>query len=61
MSSRECCTTQEQDGDYIVKVTVEVSKIIKYLSIAAVLIVGIIFGTVTFRKMMENGFFNEID
>jgi hypothetical protein len=52
---KDCC----QGGEGCdVKVNVEVSKIVKYVSVAAVLIVGIIFGTLTFRKMMENGFFD---
>jgi hypothetical protein len=58
MSKKDCC----QDGEGCnVKVTVEVSKIVKYVSVAAVLIVGIIFGTLTFRKMMEEGFFDVIE
>lgn len=43
-----------------VQVTVEVGKIVKYVSVAAVLIVGIIFGTLTFRKMLEEGFFDGV-
>ncbi len=58
MSNHDCC--QSGDGCDI-KVTVEVSKIVKYVSIAAVLIVGIIFGTRTFRKMLETGFFETIE
>lgn len=63
MSSKEYCSPQgcDCDCDCNVKVTVEVSKIVKYLSIAAVLIVGIIFGTRTFRKMLENGFFEVVE
>lgn len=61
MSSKECCSPQECDCECNVKVTVEVNKIVKYLSIAAVLIVGIIFGTRTFRKMLENGFFEVVE
>jgi hypothetical protein len=58
MSNTDCC----QNGECCdVKVTVEVSKIVKYVSVAAVLIVGIIFGTLTFRKMLEEGFFETID
>ncbi len=54
MSNHDCCQGRD---DCDVKVTVEVSKIVKYVSIAGVLIVGIIFGTRTFRKMLEVGFF----
>ena len=57
MSTKDCCLTEECCD---VKVNVEVSKIVKYVSIAAVLIVGIIFGTMTFRKMMEEGFFEAV-
>lgn len=58
MSDHDCC----QNGECCdVKVTVEVGKIVKYLSVAAVLIVGIIFGTMTFRKMLEEGFFETIE
>lgn len=58
MSMKDYCQT---DDCCNVKVTVEVSKIVKYVSIAAVLIVGIIFGTMTFKKMMEEGFFDVIE
>ena len=58
MSKKDCCQDSESCN---VKVTVEVSKIVKYVSVAAVLIVGIIFGTLTFRKMMEEGFFDVIE
>ncbi|MDF2907457.1 MAG: hypothetical protein K0R34_2778 [Herbinix sp.] len=58
MSNRDCCQSDECCD---VKVTVEVSKIVKYVSVAAVLIVGIIFGTLTFRKMLEEGFFETIN
>lgn len=58
MSKHDCCQGGEGCN---VKVTVEVGKIVKYLSVAAVLIVGIIFGTLTFRKMLEEGFFEAIE
>ena len=58
--SKECCSTQENGSECNVNVNVEVNKIVKYLSIAAVLIVGIIFGTMTFRRMLENDFFKDI-
>ena len=56
MSKNECCSSEERGCN--VKVNVDVNKIVKSLSIAAVLIVGIIFGTMTFRKMLEQGFFD---
>ncbi len=52
--SKDCCSSQPTECN--VKVTVEVSKIVKYLCIAGVLIVGIIFGTKTFLSMLESGF-----
>lgn len=58
MSMKDCCQGSEGCD---VKVTVEVSKIVKYVSVAAVLIVGIIFGTLTFRKMMDQGFFDVVE
>ncbi len=58
MSMKDCCQGGEGCN---VKVTVEVSKIVKYVSVAAVLIVGIIFGTLTFKKMMEDGFFDVVE
>lgn len=58
MSMKDCCQSDECCD---VKVTVEVSKIVKYVSIAAVLIVGIIFGTMTFKKMMEEGIFDVVE
>lgn len=62
MSLKNCCATKEdQDTDVRVSVTVDVPKIVKYLCVAGVLIVGIIFGTKTFKKMLEEGFFEVID
>lgn len=40
-----------------VTVTVDVTKIVKYVCCAGVFIVGIIFGTKCCHKMMEEGFF----
>lgn len=40
-----------------VKVTVDVTKIVKYVCIAGIFIVGIIFGTKCCHKMMQEGFF----
>ncbi len=54
---KDCCSAEACDCNCDVKVTVEVNKIVKALCIAAVLIIGIIFGTKTFRTMLENGFF----
>lgn len=59
MSKYDCSDLKEYGG-YSVKVSVDVTKIVKYACCAAVLIVGIIFGTRCFHKMMENDFF-ELD
>lgn len=63
MSLKDCCPTKEadQDSDVRVKVTVDVPKIVKYLCLAGVLIVGIVFGTKTFKKMLDEGFFEVVD
>ncbi len=52
---KDCCSSEACDCKCDVKVTVEVNKIVKALCIAAVLIIGIIFGTKTFRTMLESG------
>ncbi len=53
--AKECCSPEACECKCDVKVTVEVNKIVKALCVAAVLIVGIIFGTKTFRTMLEKG------
>lgn len=42
-----------------VTVLVDVTKIVKYSCIAAIFIVGIIFGTRCYQKMLDEGFFEE--
>lgn len=42
-----------------VTVLVDVTKIVKYSCIAAICIVGIIFGTRCYQKMLDEGFFEE--
>ena len=54
---KDCCSSEACDCKCDVKVNVEVNKIIRALCVAAVLIVGIIFGTKTFRTMLEKGLF----
>jgi hypothetical protein len=56
---KNCCSPKETDSDakVNVNVTVDVPKIVKCLFVTGVLIVGIIFGTKTFQKMMDKGFF----
>jgi hypothetical protein len=41
--------------DVTVNVTVNVTKIVKYLCFAGIVIVGIIFGTRCYQKMIEDG------
>ena len=55
--SKNCCSEEETKEKVSVQVNVDVPKIIKYLSVAAVLIVGIVFGTKTFQKMLDSGYF----
>lgn len=42
-----------------ITVLVDVTKIVKYSCITAICIVGIIFGTRCYHKMLEEGFFEE--
>jgi hypothetical protein len=57
MSMKECCTTNEEGAS--VTVTVDVTKIVKYVCFTAVIVVGIIFGTRCCHKMMEEGYFDQ--
>ncbi|HHX13198.1 MAG TPA: hypothetical protein GX731_10275 [Clostridiales bacterium] len=56
--SKDCCSPKDSDCceevDVNVKVNVDVGKIVKYVCITAVLIVGIIFGTNCYNKMLSN-------
>lgn len=59
MSLKNCCSPKDDNpnADVTVNVTVDVPKIVKCLCITGVVIVGIIFGTKTFQKMLDQGFF----
>lgn len=57
MSHKNCCTPKDSDAHVNVNVNVDVPKIVKYSCLTGVLIVGIIFGTSIFHKMLEKGFF----
>ncbi len=48
---RDCCTPREVDRT--VTVNVDVTKIVKYTCITGVFIVGIIFGTRCYNKMLK--------
>lgn len=56
--SKDCCSPKDTDCceevDVNVKVNVDVGKIVKYVCITAVLIVGIIFGTNCYNNMLSN-------
>jgi len=57
MSLKNCCSTKNIKAGANVTVIVNVPKIVRSICFAAVLIVGIIFGTKTFIKMLEEGFY----
>ena len=62
MSHKGCCTQKETDNCAVqVNVNVDVPKIVKYCCFTGVLIVGIIFGTRCFKKMLEEGFFDKVN
>ncbi len=68
MSKIDCCKPKKKDKSVentsvgvSVNVTVDVPKIVKYLCFAAITIVGIIFGTKCYQKMIENGIVKPID
>ena len=55
----DCCTPPKdsdccEEADVNVKVNVDVTKIVKYVCITSVLIVGIIFGTKCYNKILDN-------
>lgn len=50
---KDCCSTEETEG-VRVNVSVDVSKIIKYLSLAGVVIVAIIFASRCFTKFLAD-------
>ncbi|MDF2545008.1 MAG: putative rane protein [Herbinix sp.] len=55
MFKKDCCTNQEvaSPGTTVI---VDVAKIVKYACVAGVLIVGIIFGTKCYHKMISESF-----
>lgn len=62
MSKKNCCKSNKADISdqntqvgVSVNVLVDVPKIVKYMCIAAITIIGIIFGTRCYHKMIENG------
>jgi len=57
MSMKDCCTPNEAGSSVTVKV--DVTKIVKYVCITSIFIVGIIFGTKCYQKMLAEGFFDQ--
>lgn len=53
MSNIDCCESKNP-GTSSVNVSVDVTKIVKYVCFAGITIVGIIFGTKCYQKMIEN-------
>lgn len=56
MSKYDCCETKTP-GTSSVNVTVDVTKIVKYVCFTAIAIVGIIFGTRCYQSMIEDDLF----
>jgi len=52
MFKKDCCTSPEK-VESTVTVIVDVTKIVKYVCFAGILIVGIIFGTKCYQNMFE--------
>jgi len=57
MSMKDCCSPK--DIDSTVTVSVDVTKIVKYVCIAGVFIVGIVFGNRCYQKMLSDGLFDQ--
>lgn len=59
MSFRKCSQKDtELSSGVNVNVIVDVPKIVRSLCFTGIFVVGIIFGTKTFLKMLDKGFFN---
>lgn len=56
MSKYDCCEPKAS-GTSSVNVTVDVTKIVKYVCFTAIAIVGIIFGAKCYQSMLEDDFF----
>ncbi|NLK74928.1 MAG: hypothetical protein GX288_06520 [Clostridiales bacterium] len=50
MSKSDCCSTDNKGTN--VTVQIDVTKIVKYVCVSAVLIVGIIFGTRCYKNLI---------
>jgi len=58
MPLKKCSAEKAPESGVHVNVIVNVPKIVRSLCVTAVVIVGIIFGTKTFHKMLDDGFFD---
>lgn len=57
MFKKNCCS-KEREGSSVT-VSVDVTKIVKYACFTGICIVGIIFGTRCYHKMLEEGYFDK--
>lgn len=53
MSLKNCCVPEKLDPS--VTVNVDVTRIVKYVCFTGIVIVGIIFGTRCYQKMLSEG------
>lgn len=60
MSLKNCCKPKDDNANsnVCVNVNVDVPKIVKYSCLTGILIVGIVFGSINFQKMLEKGCFD---
>ena len=54
MSKIDCCNPKEAGASSVI-ISIDVTKIVKYACCTAIVIVGIIFGTKSYQKMLEKG------
>ena len=57
MSKKNCCIPDNVDSSITVRV--DVTRIVKYVCISGIIIVGIIFCNKSFRSMLEKGYFDQ--
>jgi hypothetical protein len=57
MSMKDCCSPKESGS--LVTVNVDVTKIVKYVCIAGIFVVGIIFGTRCYQKLLSDGLLSQ--
>ncbi|NLK99463.1 MAG: hypothetical protein GX271_02245 [Clostridiales bacterium] len=54
MSKFNCCEPKVKGGSSV-NISVDVTKIVKYVCLAGIVIVGIIFGAKCYQKMINQG------